>query len=64
MAEPSVAIPLPPPAKRRRNRLTLFLSDDTLASLQRVAEERGEHPGRLAAVIVEAATGTSSEPAP
>lgn len=59
---PEVALALPPPTKRRKNRLTLFLSDDTLASLQRAAEERGEHPGRVAAVIVETATGTPSEP--
>jgi hypothetical protein len=58
MPEPEVpAPPLPPPRPRRTNQLAIFLSDEILSGLRRLAAERGEPVGRVAALLVEAGVG-------
>ena len=49
---------LPPPSRRdpRAHRFTIHLNDDGAARLRRIAEARGEPPGRLATLLVEDGT--------
>ena len=44
---------LPPPAPRRKNRVTVFLTDSTAAILREKSEARELQPGQLASAILE-----------
>lgn len=49
-------LPPPRPADGRPHRFTIHLDHDGAARLRRLAESRGEPPGRLATLLVEDGT--------
>lgn len=53
---PTPRLPPPRPAESRPHRFTIHLDREGAARLRRLAESRGEPPGRLATLLVDDAT--------